>query len=51
MIADPATIDLYELSASERADLESEGALLLQPWFAEVNVRATGQLSDRDRFR
>jgi putative ABC transport system permease protein len=44
VIADPATIDLYELSASERADLESEGALLLQPWFAVVNGRATGQL-------
>jgi putative ABC transport system permease protein len=45
VIADPATIDLYELSASERADLESEGALLLQPWFAVVNGRATGQLT------
>ncbi len=44
VIADPATIDLYELSASERADLEAEGALLLQPWFAQVNGRATGQL-------
>ena len=44
LIADRATIDLYELSASERADLEAEGALLLQPWFAEVNGRATGQL-------
>ncbi len=39
VIADPAVIDLYELSASEREDLESEGALLLQPWFAEFPVR------------
>ena len=40
VIADPAMIDLYELSASERADLESNGALLLQPWFAEVDGRS-----------
>ncbi len=40
VIADPAMIDLYELSTSERADLESTGALLLQPWFAEVDARS-----------
>ena len=40
VIADQAMIDLYELSASERADLESTGALLLQPWFAEVDGRS-----------
>ena len=44
VIADPAVIDLYELSASEREDLESEGALLLQPWFAEFPVRSGDQL-------
>ena len=44
VIADPAVIDLYELSASEREDLESTGALLLQPWFAEFPVRAGDQL-------
>ena len=41
VIADPAMIDLYELSASERADLESNGALLLQPWFAEIDGGST----------
>ena len=45
VIADPAVIDLYELSAAEREDLESEGALLLQPWFAEFAVRGGDQLS------
>ena len=44
VVADPAMIDLYELSASERADLESNGALLLQPWFAEIDGGSTGQL-------
>jgi putative ABC transport system permease protein len=34
-IADPAVIDLYELDAAERAALESEGALLMTPWFDE----------------
>jgi hypothetical protein len=45
VIADPATIALYELSASERAALESEGALLLNPWFVEaVDDRSPEQL-------
>jgi putative ABC transport system permease protein len=45
VIADPATIDLYELNASERAALESEGALLLDPWFVEVDgSRSTEQM-------
>jgi putative ABC transport system permease protein len=44
VIADPAVIDLYDLSASERQGLESEGALLLQPWFAGFPVRSGDQL-------
>jgi putative ABC transport system permease protein len=45
VIADAATIDLYELSASERADLESSGALLMQSWFVEFGDRnSAGQL-------
>ena len=44
VIADPAIIELYELNASERADLESTGALLLQPWFVEIDGRSTGQM-------
>jgi putative ABC transport system permease protein len=35
VIADPATIDLYELNASEREALASEGALLLNAWFVK----------------
>ncbi len=33
LIADPPAIDLYELNVAERSALQSEGALLLSPWF------------------
>jgi putative ABC transport system permease protein len=44
VVADEPVLDLYELDATDRAALESTGALLLQSWYLSPDV--SGQLPD-----
>jgi putative ABC transport system permease protein len=44
VVADEPVLDLYELDATDRAALESTGALLLQSWYLSPDV--SGRLPD-----